>query len=285
MSTESAGHAINSWNADYVDELYAQWRKDPGSVDAEWHPFFRGFDLGVARTPGELGQGDRTDDESHVAYSKQGRVDSLIYHYRDIGHLAAELDPLGTKRPDPAQLTLESFDLSTSDLGTVFDPGHLPLGGPRPLGEIIDWLRATYCGHIGVEYMHIQDREQRRWLQTKMEPVRNQPELPREDKMHILEQLIRADGFENFLDTRYKGKKRFGLEGGESLIPALHEIVELGPSFDIEEYTIGMAHRGRLNVLANILNKTYDQIFTEFDEAWVEDFIEGGGDVKYHRGY
>jgi len=284
MSTESAGQSVNGWNADYLDEMYAIWQANPGGIEPAWQRFFEGFELGASRGPSSPSI-DVDGGSSDVAFTRQGRVDSLIYHYRDIGHLAARLDPLGSERPFPGGLTLESFDLSEKDLDDVFDPGHLPLGGPKPLREIIDWLRATYCGHIGVEYMHIQDRERRRWLQQNMEPIRNRPEFSSDEKHRVLRRLIEADGFESFLDTRYKGKKRFGLEGGEALIPALREIVNAGPAFGVEEYTIGMAHRGRLNVLVNVLQKTYDQIFTEFEEAWTEDFIEGGGDVKYHRGY
>ncbi len=296
MTVKSAGQSVNSWNAEYLDSLYQRWLLDPGSVDLPWQQFFAGFQLGqqTVTAPGLLGEPGRDDGragreeprrEDHVAYTRQGRVDSLVYHYRDIGHRFADLDPLGTKRPLPEQLSLESFDLGEADLDGLFDPGHLPLPNPSSLRDIITMLQETYCRHIGVEYMHIQDREQRRWLQKRMEPVRNRPDFTRDEQLRVLRELIEAEGFESFLDKRYRGKKRFGLDGGESLIPLLDEIIELGPDFGVEEYTLGMAHRGRLNVLVNILHKTYDQIFSEFEEAWVEDFIEGGGDVKYHRGY
>jgi 2-oxoglutarate dehydrogenase E1 component len=289
-SPDEADLSVNAWNAEYVDALYQQWLADSSSVGPEWRQFFRGFDLGF-RLAAEVepsaatrdGEGAR--ESVPVAHSRQGKVDSLIYHYRDIGHMAADLDPLGARRPVPEYLALGSFDLSEADLDLRFDPGVVPLESPAQLREIIALLEETYCRHIGVEYMHIQDREKRRWLQSRMEPTRNRPQPPPEQKMRILRDLIEADAFENFINTRYRGQKRFGLDGGESLIPMLTEIIERGPDAGVVEFTIGMAHRGRLNVLANIMNKTYDEIFTDFEEAWVEDFLEGGGDVKYHRGY
>ncbi len=280
--------SINSWNPAFIDQMYQQWLADPGSVDPSWQQFFRGFDLGVQSAP--AGEGAATlhgaaADKLTAALRKQGKVDALIYQYRDIGHLAADLDPLGTRRPFPPSLALESFGLSESDLDELFDVELLPLKRPSSLRAVIDMLQQTYCGHIGVEYMHMQSREQRRWLQEYMEPVRNRPQFTHEQKMHLLRELIEADALESFLHRRYMGKKRFGLDGGEALIPMLDALIDRGPSRNVKEFAMGMAHRGRLNVLVNILHKTYDQLFTEFEEAWVEDFIESGGDVKYHRGY
>jgi len=273
--------AVNAWEADYIEAQYERWLADPNSVDASWREFFRGFDLGYR--PSATAEGDRAATD--IAHSKQGKVDRLIWRYRKLGHFAADLDPLGTQRPRPEELDPASLELSEQDMDERFDPGTLPLDNPSPLREIISLLEDTYCRHIGVEYMHIQDREQRRWLEKRMEPARNKPDVSQEQKMRILRELMEADAFENFLDTRYKGKKRFALDGGESIVPTLNEIIDLAPDHGIKELTIGMTHRGRLNVLANIMNKTYDQIFTEFEEAWVEDFLESGGDVKYHRGY
>jgi len=268
--------SLNGWNAEFVEERYREWKADPESVEADWRRFFEGFELGAARP--EPGEND-------VAHSLQGKVDSLIYHYRDIGHLAADLDPLDRTRPFPENLTLESFGLGDEHLDETFDPGVLPLESPAPLRDIISLLEATYCRHIGAEYMHIQDREKRRWLQKRMEGVANQPPRSDEDRVHLLETLASADAFETFLQTRYVGKKRFGIEGGESLIPLLDTIIELAPANGINEFVMGMSHRGRLNVLCNILGKTYGQLFTEFAESWEEDFIAGTGDVKYHGAY
>ena len=268
--------SLNGWNAEFVEERYREWKADPESVETDWRRFFEGFELGAARP--ESG-------ETAVAHSLQGKVDSLIYHYRDIGHLAADLDPLDRNRPFPENLTLESFGLGDEHLDETFDPGVLPLESPASLRDIIALLEATYCRHIGAEYMHIQDREKRRWLQKRMEGVSNQPPRSDEDRIHLLETLASADAFETFLQTRYVGKKRFGIEGGESLIPLLDTVIELAPANGINEFVMGMSHRGRLNVLCNILGKTYGQLFTEFAESWEEDFIAGTGDVKYHGAY
>jgi len=319
MSTgphSTALSTVNGWNAEYIEQLHQQWLQDPSAVDPQWQHFFQGFDLGVGRAkaghlspggpgghavPGSPGGPGATgavggDDRSlagvaassrlvDIAHSRQGKVDSLIFHYRAIGHLAATIDPLGSVRPFPEQLTLESFELDDASLDERFDPGILPLDNPAPLREIIAVLEDTYCRNIGVEYMHIQDRERRRWLQRRMETTRNRPAMEAAARLHLLRQLAHAGTFEEFLQTRFQGKKRFGLEGGESLIPLLDTFIELAPRNGIEEFAMGMAHRGRLNVLVNILRKSYAQVFTEFEEAWTEDFIAGGGDVKYHQGY
>ena len=302
MPTERTELSINSWNSEYIDNLYQQWSDTPTSVSSDWQQFFQGFDLGFRPSPDsappegvptgapalpEAGKAASTArlGETHVAHTKQGKVDVLIYHYRDIGHLAADLDPLGTKRPAPEQLTLEWFGLSEADLDERFDPGTLPLNEAAPLRDIIEVLKDTYCRHIGVEYMHIQNPEQRRWLRSRMETVRNRPAVPHDQKIRILRELVEAESLESFLNVRYRGKKRFSLEGGESLNPMLNEIITHSPAMGIKELAIGMAHRGRLNVLVNILDKTYDQLFSEFEESWVEDFTKGGGDVKYHRGF
>jgi len=302
---ESVGASVNAWSAEYIDDLHRRWREDPESVDSQWRQFFMGFELamsrqtarsdasvrtgagdgGVPRPPGGPGGLRSADSAIQIAHSAQARVDSLMYHYRDIGHFAASLDPLGNERAFPAQLTLDSFSLGDADLEAEFDPGILPLDNPAPLSEILSLLEDTYCRSIGVEYMHIQDRDRRRWLQRRMEGSRNHPPRSPESRIHLLRQLIRADSFESFLKNRYVGKKRFGLEGGESLIVMLDQLLELAPANGVREFAMGMPHRGRLNVLVNIINKSYGEIFTEFEEAWTEGFVEGGGDVKYHQGY
>jgi len=293
MPTDRPELSVNAWNAEFIDSLYQQWRENPEQVDDEWRQFFRGFELGASATPDgaagptaeAVGGGRLAKGGIDVAHTKQGKVDSLIYHYRDTAHLAADLDPLGRDRPFPEQLTLESFGLSDADLDEEFDPGHLPIDNPAPLRQILEVLEDTYCRTFGVEYMHIQDREQRRWLQKRMETVRSKPPYEKDHRLRILHDLMYATGLEGFLDKRYKGKKWFSLSGGESLIPILREIVELGPLNGVEEFSCGMPHRGRVNVLVNIFGKTYEELFTEFHESWNEDYVEGGGDVKYHRGY
>ncbi len=262
-------------SADYVEEMYETWRTDPTSLTQDWRLFFSGFDLGLA--PGALGASELADSQSRVA--------SLIYAYRNIGHLIATVNPLEEAQTTHPYLELESFGLTEDHLDQVFDAGHL--GGPQrvTLREIVEVLHDTYCRNVGVEYLHIQDVHIRRWLQQEMEPVRSRPDLPAERKTEILKELIDAELFESFTHSRYLGQKRFSLEGAESLIPALHQIIETAAASGTDEIVMGMAHRGRLNVLANILRKPYTMIFHEFEDNLAPDPVGGDGDVKYHRGY
>ncbi len=262
-------------NPTYVEELYQQWRENPASVLPDWDTFFAGFDF-AASTGLTV-----SAEEAHA----QAQVASLISAYRNQGHLIADLDPLGDQLQSLPGLELPEFGFSESDLDRVFDVGSLVSETPRiTLRELLDILRATYCNTVGVEYRHIQDRSIRHWLETQMEPLRNSPRFSRDEKMHILKRLIDAEIFETFIQSRYPGQKRFSLEGGESVIPALDALMELAPELGIESLILGMAHRGRLNVLANILDKPYALIFTEFEDT--NPLVVGGdGDVKYHRGY
>ncbi|MBI5481121.1 MAG: 2-oxoglutarate dehydrogenase E1 component [Deltaproteobacteria bacterium] len=262
-------------NPDLVDDLHAQWRLDPQSVGRDWQTFFSGFEL--ASCP-------RTCVAAEQA-GAQSRVASLIFAYRNQGHLIAQLDPLGDNRSSHPALALDAFGFTDADLNRVFDTGNL--GGPAraPLREIIGILQETYCRAIGVEYLHIQEVQVRRWLQARMEPVRNRPAFDRQKRLETLECLVDAELFETFLQGRYPGQKRFSLEGAESLIPALHAIVELAPDLGVEELVLGMAHRGRLNVLANILDKSYAMIFSEFEDIALVESYGGDADVKYHRGF
>jgi 2-oxoglutarate dehydrogenase E1 component len=211
-------------------------------------------------------------------------VDDLIGAYRDHGHLAAKIDPFGHERPRPATLTLEYHGLTEQDLDRPVDAEALGIQGELPLRQIIDRLEQTYCSTIGVEFMHIQDEEQRAWLLERFERTGGRLELERPQQAHILEQLVQSELFEKFLGKRYPGEKRFSLEGAEALIPLLNHTLEAASDTGVEEVVLGMAHRGRLNVLHNIIGKTTEQIFTEFEESWVGD-VDSSGDVKYHRGY
>jgi 2-oxoglutarate dehydrogenase E1 component len=262
-------------SSDYVDQMYEQWQDDPSSLSEEWKLFFSGFDF-AARPTGAVAS-ERASDQSKVV--------SLIFAFRNLGHLIADLDPLGDNLESHRLLDLETFGLGEENLDEVFDTGHL--GGPKQatLREILEVLRDTYCRTIGVEYLHIQDTPVRRWFQEEMEPNRNRPEISREKKHRILGQLIDAELFESFTHGRYQGQKRFSLEGAESLIPALHQFVETAAETGAEEVVMGMAHRGRLNVLANILHKPYAMIFNEFEDNVRPDPYGGDGDVKYHRGF
>jgi 2-oxoglutarate dehydrogenase E1 component len=269
--------SINGWNAEYLETMHTSWKNNSTTVSQEWQDFFQGFELGS--TQGE------SIDRSDCIREAQTKVDSLIYHYRLGGHYAANLDPLGIAKTDNKQIQLASFNLTESHLNEKFDPGHLEMPNPSTLRAIINKLDETYCKHIGVEYLHIESTEQRRWLQNKMEPTNNVPSFDATTKKRILRKLVEATTLEHFCATRYIGKKRFSLEGNESLIPMMSELIQHAGDFDVEVVTIGMAHRGRINVLVNILHKTYDQLFTEFEENWTEDYVGGGGDVKYHLGY
>ena len=262
-------------SSDYVDQMYEQWQEDPSSLSEEWRLFFSGFDF-AAQPTGAIAT-ERAADQSKVV--------SIIFAYRNLGHLIADLDPLGANLESHPLLELETFGLGGENLGEVYDTGHM--GGPKraTLREILEVLRDTYCRTVGVEYLHIQDTLVRRWFQKEMEPTRNRPEISREKKHRILGQLIDAELFESFTHGRYQGQKRFSLEGAESLIPALHQFIETAAETGAEEVVMGMAHRGRLNVLANILRKPYAMIFNEFEDNARPDPYGGDGDVKYHRGF
>ncbi len=282
--------AINSWSPEYLESLYQQWLDDPESVASDWQHFFQGFHLGTSRPPGEGGEestaAPREPEGRHVDEHlvKQARVWSLIYHYRDIGHLMADTDPLGQKRPRPENLKLEAFQLSEADFEEEFFTPIPAFDRPVKLREIIDYLETIYCGHVGAEYIHIQNTDERRWIQDKLERPSSQVSLSADDKQNLLRKLHQAEVFESFLHSRYRGQKRFSLEGSETLIPLLWYLLESAAESGVIESVLGMAHRGRLNVLANIINKAYDDIFAEFEDNY-EDAYEGGGDVKYHKGY
>ena len=271
-------------NADLIEEYYLRWLEEPGSVDPTWRAFFQGFTLGLSGQVPVLA-GSASVAPALVDSLKQAQVHSLIYHYRAIGHIQAHLDPLNDPPAPAPRLALREFGLSHADLETFFDVGHYLDGGQMRLVDLIAGLEQTYCGHIGVEYLHIQETEIRRWLQTAMEPRRNQPNLTKEQKVRILRRLHKAELFEHFLHTKYVGQKRFSLEGSETLIPALDFIVEGCPDAGVDEIVLGMAHRGRLNVLASILRKSFEFIFEEFSESFIPDTVAGDGDVKYHLGY
>jgi 2-oxoglutarate dehydrogenase E1 component len=259
------------WNQDAIEEAYRRWSADPRSVDEEWRIFFEGYELGSRHEGG----GDRADSIS---------IAKLIDAYRDLGHFQARLDPLSDAPPDHPQLALSEFGFGPEDGKRVFGTEHF-IGLPRAtLNELVAGLRETYSRTIGVEYRHIQDTRIRRWLEERMEPRRNQPNFTRRQKIGLLMSLHFAELFEKFLQQRYIGQKRFSLEGSETVIPVLEAIVELAASSGIREIVLGMSHRGRLNVLANILGKPYQEIFAEFEDNFTPG-AEGDGDVKYHLGF
>jgi 2-oxoglutarate dehydrogenase E1 component len=259
-----------------VEALYQQYLSDKSSVDASWQQFFEGFEF--ARKNFE----DSGEIPSQVR--KEFNVINLINGYRTRGHLFTQTNPVRERRKYLPTLDIENFGLEQADMNTVFQAG-IQIGiGAAKLSDIIAHLKQTYCRSIGAEYMYIRNPEIIKWLQEKMEGSRNTPNFSIEEKKEILNKLSQAVVFENFLHTKFVGQKRFSLEGSETLIPALDTLMERGADLGISEYVIGMAHRGRLNVLANILNKTYEDIFTEFEGALTEDAAYDG-DVKYHMGY
>ena len=311
--------AVNQWNADFIEDQYQAYLRDPGSVGAELRAFFKGFELASA---GELrlfgggggGSGSGAAANGVVACAGTSRgdggsrrgfalvwgggigvagkgshfeaiVNDLVNTYRDQGHLCAKIDPFGRERERPESLTLEHHGLTEADLDELVDGTGMGLPTSVALREVIKRLEDVYCGSIGLEIMHVADREQRAWLIHEFEVIGGMLELSRQQRAAILEQLVCAETFEKFLGKRYPGDKRFSIEGGESLIPLMQHLVEKASDLDVEEIVIGMPHRGRLNVLNNIIGKSYEQIFTEFEENWSEDFVDGGGDVKYHKGY
>ncbi len=275
--------SVNSWSADYLDAQYARYLSDPSSVEPDLRSFFQGFDLALSR-PGSrpAAAGGGADAEG---MRLQSAVADLIETYRSIGHLAAKIDPFGRVPPRPRALTLEYHGLSEGDLDRPVNHGTLPLPAPSTLREIVSFLEDTYCSSIGLQSAHMSNSDERTWLLQRFERDRGRIPLNRGDKAHILERIVRAEQFEKFLQKRYPGDKRFSLEGGESLIPLMDRVIDAASDLGVEEMVVGMPHRGRLNVLNNIVGKSYEQIFTEFEDNWEDEYGGGGGDVKYHRGY
>jgi len=259
-----------------INELYQAYRKDPNSVDDGWAKFFQGFDF--------YQENYHESDEGPVSKRKEFKVIGLINAYRSRGHLFTQTNPVRERRKYEPTLQIENFGLEESDLDDVFHAGEELGIGEASLREIIDHLKTTYCNSIGVEYMYIRKPEVTKWLRTRFESTKNLPQFDKKVKLEILRKLNQSVVFESFLHKKFVGQKRFSLEGGESLIPALDVIIQNGPKHGVEEVVIGMAHRGRLNVLANILQKTYTEIFSEFEGKEYDDNLFDG-DVKYHLGF
>ena len=271
---------LSNADVDATEHLYQQYKEDKNSVDESWQRFFEGFDLAY----GDLGLNDEGGAVSEDMMKEINVLNLINDGYRSRGHLFTKTNPVRARRTYTPDLSIENFGLSKADLDKKFNAG-VALGiGPAKLKDIIAHCEATYCQSIGVEYLHMTDPKRIEWLQTRMEKRKNQPDFTLEQKKLTLEKLNQAVAFENFLHTKYVGQKRFSLEGLESLIPALDAAIELGSSTGVEEFVIGMAHRGRLNVLANIMKKSYAEIFEEFEGKAYEDSVFEG-DVKYHLGY
>ena len=293
---------LSGGNAAYVEELYELYLHDPNAVPEEWRTYFQ-------KLPAE---GSTATDVSHSTIrdhfvllaknqrraqpvsagsvsseheKKQVEVLRLIQAYRMRGHQAAKLDPLGLwQRPAPVDLSINHYGLTNADLETTFRAGDLFIGKEEAsLREIVDALEKTYCRTIGAEFTHIVDSEQRSWFQQRLESVRGRPEFSADIQTHLLERITAAEGLEKYLGTKYPGTKRFGLEGGESLIPMLDEMIQRSGSYGTKEVVIGMAHRGRLNVLVNTFGKNPRELFDEFEGKKKVEL--GSGDVKYHQGF
>ena len=270
-------------NADLIEANYLKWKDDPQSVNETWRAYFEGFELGLTQPREKAGK--QPSSQSGPAASKQMNVSSLIYRYRSIGHTQANLDPLSSAPPSNPDLALERFGLDESDLEQPFDSGHFLQNQSIKLKDLIQALEKTYCSNIGYEYVHMQNTEARRWIQSKVEPLQGKIDFPSKIENRILRKVFAAEVFERFLHTRYPGQKRFSLEGGETLIPCLDNVIEHCGRLGIKEIVMGMAHRGRLNVLANTLKKSYEFIFAEFADDYMPESVGGDGDVKYHLGY
>jgi 2-oxoglutarate dehydrogenase E1 component len=260
---------VNRANAPYIEEMLARFSRDPASVPEEWAAFFAGFEF--AGRP--------------AAGAQSGGAYALIMAYREFGHLVANLDPLGDNVRSHPLLELSAVGLSDQDLDQEADASALHADFKGTLRELREVLRETYCGTIGVEYMEIPDRDQREWLMGQMERHRNRPRFRPEERVRILEKLMMADAFEQFLHVKYVGQKRFSLEGGATLIPMLETLIEGCAALGVEQLIIGMPHRGRLNVLANVIGKPLEMIFGEFEASAARPETIGHGDVKYHLGY
>ena len=303
MHREWNSSHIGGTNSAYVDELYEDWLTDPNSVPQDWRAYFEKLPALETAVDSDIPHAavkeyfllqaknrSRVQKFGASAVSteherRQVRVLHLIAAYRNRGHQVASLDPLGLmEREDVPDLELSHHGLTQADMETVFQTGNLFIGKQEAtLREIVDCLKGTYCSTVGAEYMHIVNTAEKRWLQQRLESVRSHPQFGSDIKKHLLERLTAAEGLEKYLGAKYPGTKRFGLEGGEALIPLVDEIIQRAGSYGVKEMVLGTAHRGRLNVLVNTLGKSPLDLFGEFEG---KSFIDqGSGDVKYHQGF
>ncbi|MGH8371284.1 MAG: 2-oxoglutarate dehydrogenase E1 component [Gammaproteobacteria bacterium] len=288
-------------NAPYVEALYEQFLADPGSVSNAWRDYFRGVQAAEAGPPDQPRGPVEQQLLSHAnarrvvagngglhpeAAEKQAGVIKLIEAYRGRGHLQAKLDPLGLHQLSPVpDLELAFHGLGQSDMGTVFSTVSLTGPDRMPLTDIWSMLQQTYCGTVGFEFTHVTNSDERLWLKEQIEAGRIHTALTADEKLKVLNSLTAAEGMERYFQTRYVGQKRFSLEGGDSLIPMLHDLINHSGIAGIQEVVIGMAHRGRINVLINVLGKSPKDIFSAFEGHYDPKTAEGSGDVKYHLGY
>jgi len=266
---------LNSIDIDYIDELHQRYLVDKRLVEPSWQSFFDGYEFSKFNY--------EQVDQIPVNVLKEFRVINLINAYRSRGHLFTKTNPVRDRRKYNPTLEIKNFGLDNEDLLTVFQASEQVGLAPCTLNDIIIHLEQTYCQSIGIEYQYIRHPERVEWIRKNIE-LNNRPQFSKDQKKHILHKLNQATVFEQFLQKKFVGQKRFSIEGAESLIPALDVLIENGSNLGLKEFVVGMAHRGRLNVLANIFNKTYDKIFSEFDGKEYDDEVLFDGDVKYHLG-
>jgi len=267
-------HLPETLNMDFISAQYDSWRRDPRSVTQDWRWFFQGFELAGT-----------TAVETAASAPAAAKVRDLIDAYRRLGHLLACMDPLSACPTHHPLLALDAFGLAEADLDRPFAAEAFSPRGTATLRQIVDGLKQTYCRSIGVEYMHLQDPLERRWLEARMEPVKNAPTFDAAHQLAILKQLTEAAVFERFLNKKFQGVTRFSLEGGDALLPLIHSVLSEAADRGCKEVALGMAHRGRLNVQAHVLQKPYERIFEEFENCYDPGQLTGAGDVKYHNGY
>jgi 2-oxoglutarate dehydrogenase E1 component len=266
-------------NLELIEENYRRWQRNPESVDSGWSAFFEGFELG------NLPQHDGAAAAEAREAALQTRVDGLVYAYCSLGHTIARVDPLAETRPQNPLLSLREFGFSDADLDLRVSSNFFLDNRPMTLREMVSGLERIYADSIGSEFMHIQDPRVREWVRKRLETRPHKHSTPAAVQVALLRALLESESFEIFLHTRYVGQKRFSLQGSESLMVILDTILHKCPEGSVEEICMGMAHRGRLNVLANFLRKSLKVIFTEFSENYVPELVAGDGDVKYHLGY
>ena len=273
--------SLEGLSPEFLQNLYEQWKQNPEAIDPQWQWFFRGFDLASDTPPARVSMAVTTHAPEEGEPDLQ--ISDLVHSYRELGHLIADLDPLGHNATEHPLLSLDEFHLSEADLDRSVNAGNFGGGGRVPLRQLITMLRSTYCGTLAVEYMDIRDPDQRQFLQDMMEPTLNKPQLSDDDRKFIMSRLAASEDFELFLQRRHPTTKRFSIEGAESLINLLDEVVEQGANNGVDEIVIGMPHRGRLNVLAHTMHKPYEMIMAEVLDRPQKS--QGDGDVKYHLGY
>jgi len=276
---------LNAVHPSYIAELYDTYLQFPDNIEPSWRSFFQGFDFGIENGSLELlgieGEGQVVPEN----VLKEFRVVKLIDGYRTRGHLFTKTNPVWERRKYKPTLALENFGLADSDLDSYFEAGSILGLGKRPLREIVDHLNSIYCDSIGLEYMYIRDPEERKWIQNWINENDNRPKYNSEEKKYLLKKLNEALSFESFLHSKYVGQKRFSVEGVDAIIPGLDFLIQRGAEKGIRQFVVGMAHRGRLNVLANIFGKSPEAIFSEFDSKEYDEAEIFDGDVKYHMGW